>query len=92
MHVNELRSRIDSLRLRYGLSTFNWTDPNLSSGQTIIRAIHVTDLRSALDAAYIAAGRERPNYTDLVLGGIYVKAVHFTELRAAVVNLERTPQ
>jgi photosystem II stability/assembly factor-like uncharacterized protein len=91
VHVNELRSRIDSLRQRYGLSAFNWTDPNLSSGQTIIRAVHLTDLRSALDAAYIAAGRVTPTYTDTVVGGINVKAVHFNELRGAVVNLERTP-
>jgi photosystem II stability/assembly factor-like uncharacterized protein len=90
VHVNELRSRIDSLRLRYGLNPFNWTDPNLLPGQTMIRAVHLTEMRSALDAAYTAAGLATPAYTDPDPVGVNIKAVHFMELRAAVINLEGT--
>jgi hypothetical protein len=48
VHIAELHSRIDSLRTRYGLGAFAWTDPTLAAGTTIIRAQHIIDLRTAL--------------------------------------------
>ncbi len=91
-HFLELRSRIDYLRAAFGESSFAWTDPELTPGVTPIRLVHLTELRSALDAAYAAAGRPAPTWTDQAAaagGGVRVKAVHVTELRAAVVALER---
>jgi photosystem II stability/assembly factor-like uncharacterized protein len=93
VHLKELRGRIDSLRLRYGQNAFLWTDSNPLPGQTPIRAVHLTEMRSALNGAYFAAGLPTPTYTDdPLMGGTTVKAIHFTELRAAVINLEGTPQ
>jgi RHS repeat-associated protein len=91
VHVTELRSRIDALRTRFGLSAFAWTDATLEAGATPVRRVHVSELRTALDAAYTAAGQDLPTYTDpdLTAGVTVVKAVHVTELRAAVVVLDR---
>ena len=51
----------------------------------------MTEMRTALRAAYVAAGRTvMPTYTDsaIVAGVTQIKAAHVTELRAAVVTLE----
>ena len=88
MHVTELRSRINAIRVRFGLSNITWTNPNLS-GLTV-QAVHIQEMRSALLSAYSAAGRPPPSFTDptLVIGGTVVRATHIAELRAAVIALE----
>ena len=91
VHILELRTRVDALRQREGLTPFTWTDAEIMPEVTAIAAAHVTEMRRALQAAYEAAGRTTPVYTDPVLSpraaGIW--AVHMTELRSAVVALER---
>jgi len=90
VHVTELRTRIDALRVRFGLVPFAWTDATLLAGQTSVRAVHIAELRSALQAAYVAAGASPPVFSDPVLTATLtvVKAVHITELRNAVIALE----
>lgn len=66
-----------------------WTDPALASGSTVIKALHITNLRIALAQAYAAAGLTAPVYTDPGLGaGTGIKALHVQELRSAVVAIE----
>jgi hypothetical protein len=79
------------LRQRWRLSAYAWTDPALTAGQTAISAAHVLEMRSALQAAYSAAGRPPPSYTDPALsaGQTVVRVVHIAELRSAVVALEQ---
>ena len=62
-------------------------------GVTPVRAAHLTGLRSALAAAYAAAGRASPAYTDaeVTTGATAIRAVHLQELRSAVVALEGGP-
>ena len=52
--------------------------------------MHLTELRTALDAAYAAAGQPSPAYTDarVTAGTTPIRAAHVTELRTAVVELE----
>jgi glucose/arabinose dehydrogenase len=89
VHFAELRTRIDAQRVRFKLQAFRWTDPSLSAGSTPIRTAHVLELRRALAEAYSAAGRALPQYTDTdITSGSLVRAVHITELRAAVRALE----
>jgi len=90
VHVTELRTRIDALRVRYELAAYSWTNPSMIAGATAISAAHIVELRTALDAVYAAASRPAPTYTDGVLqqGVTMVRAVHITELRAAVVAFE----
>jgi M6 family metalloprotease-like protein len=88
IHVTELRSRIDGVRVARTLPAFSWTNPTLTATTSVIMRVHVTEMRSALAAAYAQAGQPLPTYTDPDLTGLNVKAVHILELRAAVVALE----
>jgi hypothetical protein len=88
LHITELRTRIDVLRVARKLSTFAWTDPALGPG-SIIRAVHVLELRVALEQAYGAAGVPPPFFTDsITAGSTPIRAVHIQELRQGVVSLE----
>ena len=90
VHFRELRTRIDTLRTRSGLSTYAWTDPTLRAGVTGVRSVHLTELRTALNQAYDAGGQPQPAYTDTSVrpGTTPIRAAHVTELRRAVVELE----
>ena len=89
VNITELRSRIDSLRIRFGLMTYPWVDPGLAAG-TVLRAVHLTDLRTALQQAYVAGKRTAPTFTDPAIapGSALIRAVHIQELRNFVVSLE----
>jgi hypothetical protein len=71
------------------LSAFAWTDPAIVPGVTPLRTVHISELRSALQAAYVAAGQTPPTYTDPVLvpGNALISAGHLAEIRAAVMAL-----
>ena len=89
VHIQELRTRIDALRARFGLMAYSYADPTLTSGATTIRSQHITDLRAALSEAYGLAGRAQPAYTDPILSsGTSVKQAHIAELRTAVEAIE----
>jgi hypothetical protein len=90
VHITELRTRINTLRVGCGLSNFTFTDSPLAAGSTTIQAVHVTELRTALGQAYVGCGQSAPTFTDATLaaGIMVIKAVHITELRAAVTALE----
>jgi hypothetical protein len=65
---------------------FTWTDPTLTRGTTPIKAVHIRELRTALNQVYQALGRALPAYTDstIVAGQTTAKAAHIQELRTAV--------
>jgi hypothetical protein len=93
LHFTELRRRINSLRARFGLSSFAWTDVNLVG--VTVSAVHLQQLREALHAAYVAAidsgeSVSPPVFTDdpVTPGQLVIRAQHIEELRAAVVLLE----
>ena len=90
IHIEELRERINAVRVARGLATVTFTDPMLTARVTQAKGAHISELRAALAAAYMAAGMTPPAYTDpdISAGPTLIKAVHITELRAAVVALE----
>ena len=90
VHIRELRTRINAVRVARGLGNFSFTDPTLKVRETTAKGVHVMELRMALDTAYADAGLTPPTYTDpsISLGATIIKAVHILELRAAVVALE----
>jgi len=88
LHVIELRQRVNALRVRFGLAAAAWTNDSLGGG--VIRALHVTELRIALYDAYTQAGVPFPGLGDPALtpGSTPVRALHFSQLRLLVKNLE----
>ena len=63
-----------------------FTDPTLTPRSTVIRAAHVTELRSAIDTLRARQGLAAFGWTDasLTAGTTTIKRVHLTELRSAV--------
>jgi hypothetical protein len=69
-------------------TTVLFTDPTLVAGTTVVKAVHVTELRTAVNAVRQLAGLglAPPGYTDATItpGVTIVKAAHVTELRTAL--------
>jgi hypothetical protein len=63
-------------------TTIVFTDDPLVAGTTIVQALHITELRSAVNAMRAAAGLSAATWTDSSLTGIEIKAVHISELRS----------
>ncbi len=89
VHVTELRTRIDAIRIAKGLGAFPWGAAPVADS-TVVLAQHVADLRTALTQAYAAALMTPPVFTDptLVAETTKIKASHITELRNAVIAIE----
>ena len=89
VHVLELRDRINAQRIRVGLPAESWTVPTFAIGATMPTGQHVQQLRDALVGAYQAAGVTPPSFTDTLVPGLtLIRAIHVSELRAAVHVLE----
>ena len=89
--IMDLRSGINTLRAQnFALAPVTFTDPTIAGGVTPVKAIHVTELRAALDDAYVQAGLPPPGYTDSTLtpGVTPIKAIHLNELQDAARRLE----
>jgi hypothetical protein len=88
-HLTELRTSVNALRQRHGLTAFSFTDP----APTTIRGVHITELRSALGAVFTAMTRVGPSYSDATItpGSTVIKAAHFSELRAAILEADQMP-
>ena len=63
-----------------------FTDDPIVAGETPIRAVHITELRTRIDGLRAAAGLGRFAWTDPVLraGVTRARLVHLTELRSAL--------
>lgn len=89
IHITELRTRIDAVRVRLGIGAYpSWTDGTLTTGSTPVRAVHITDLRTALGQAYTALHLTVPTWTDSLATSTVIKAVHISQLRSALVAIE----
>jgi len=88
VHVTELRTLVDAVRVGKGLSVFSWTE-TISATSTEIKVQHVTELRTALQQVYTALSRTPPTYTDptLTAATTQVKRLHLQEIRNAVYAL-----
>jgi hypothetical protein len=66
-------------------TTVIFTDPTITLQQTLIRAAHVTQLRTAVAAVRTLAGLGAYAFTDAVTAGVTtVRAIHIAELRTAL--------
>jgi hypothetical protein len=67
---------------------YAWTDPGLTAGQTPVKAIHITDLRSAINAKQTACSLPTTTWLEAVTAGVTpIKKQHVDELRTAVNDL-----
>jgi len=66
-------------------ATFTFTDDPLTA-QTLVRAVHIPELRAAIDSVRVARGLGAFVWTDPTLtpGSTPVRAVHVSELRTAL--------
>lgn len=61
-------------------ATGSFTDDPVTSSVPV-RSVHITELRSAVNATRACAGLAASTWTDASLQGAFIKAVHFQELR-----------
>ena len=66
--------------------TAPFTDAVLVPGETLVKAVHWTQLRARIDSLLLDVGLDRWPWTDPVLrpGSTLVRAVHLIELRRAL--------
>jgi hypothetical protein len=69
--------------------TFSFTDPLLAPG-TLLKAAHIAELRSVVNALRAAGGVEEAAFADPVLTGAIARTMHVTELRTALNALRAT--
>jgi hypothetical protein len=62
-------------------TTVIFTDDPLVPGSTVIKAEHLTQLRTAVNAVRALAGLTAATFTDPTPNGVVVKAIHIEELR-----------
>jgi hypothetical protein len=67
-------------------SSFAFTDDPLTSQVTVIKVIHITELRSAINTLRSQNGVSPFNFpfTDPTLTGVTIKKIHIAELRTAI--------
>ena len=66
----------------------NWTDDPVLAGNTWIKAIHINELRSAINSGLSDAGLKHYNWTGTITAGVTpILAQHIVELRSAAQNL-----
>jgi RHS repeat-associated protein len=82
LHITELRTAINNLRARLGLSAYTWTKPVATGGVVqsggLITADPIIEMRTALDQAL---GAPSPAYAAGLALGQPILAIHIQELR-----------
>lgn len=62
-------------------TAITFTDNPLTTGTTLVKAVHVSELRQAVNAVRAAANLGAATWTDTSLTNVAIKAVHIQELR-----------
>src|SRR5262249_38042098 len=88
VHITELRTHIDSVRVARGLAAYTYSNPVLTPASTLIRAVDILELRTALNGAFSAALLPLPTYTNTIVTGATIRGVDIDELRTFVKVLE----
>jgi RHS repeat-associated protein len=87
LHITELRTAINNLRVRLGLSAYAWTKPVATGGVVqsggLITADPIIEMRIALDEALGAP--PAPGYAAGLAQNLPILAIHIQELRNRVV-------
>ncbi len=87
VHPNELRQAVDNLRAQGGLGAFLYTNPNLTAGVDVVKAIDFNEIITALTEAATELGQAAPNLTPVAPGDT-VRAADIQAIRNAVRAVE----
>jgi hypothetical protein len=71
-------------------TTLSFTDDPIVPGTTPIRAVHITQLREAVNAMRAAAGLTAASFSDGTLTSVPARTIHIEELRAALIEARGT--
>lgn len=83
-HINELRRTLDFWRAQNGLPAFSWTDAPYVEATTPIKAVHFTEMRSAIQDLWTDKGMGTiPDWTGgaAPAAGGAIRASHVNDLR-----------
>ena len=69
------------VRMSFGVTLF--TDDPLAQG-TVIKALHMTELRTRIDAVRTAFGLDAFSYTEAIAAGVTIKGQHVLQMRTAI--------
>jgi hypothetical protein len=77
---------VRAVRALAGLTTATFTDPTITPGVMVVKAVHLTELRTALDAARSALSLPAISYTNPspTAGVSFVSAADINDLRTGV--------
>ncbi len=66
-------------------TTIFFTNDPAGAGSTLVRGVHVTELRTAVNAVRATAGLAPTSFTDSIFAGVtLIRALHVNELRTAL--------
>ena len=65
-------------------TTIIFTEDPIIAGSTVVKAVHLAELRTAVNAIRLTAGLGAVTVTDSAVAGVTIKAVHVRELRLAL--------
>ena len=63
-------------------TTILFTDDPIVAGATVVKAIHLTQLRAAVNAVRTAAGMGNATFTNTIAPGVLISAIDLAELRS----------
>src|SRR2546426_3440195 len=86
--LTQLRTAVNDVRVRYGLAAYQWTDPVVTPQETIIKAVHVQELRQAIDDVYVRLNRPLPLFDAL---GPPIRYRDFADVQAALTVIATQP-
>lgn len=95
VHVDELRAQINTLRDGVSMPRVNWSSDNSPAipGRAVLRAVHLQEMRVALEQIYAVKIMTAPVWTDALTANVTrIRAVHIAELRAAIEAVPRCEQ
>jgi hypothetical protein len=81
---NEFSRIINAWLMRVRDDPFQFTDAPLTAGVTIIKAVHVTELRARIDAERAERGLSPFPWSTNVIVGATIRAVDITDMREAL--------
>jgi uncharacterized delta-60 repeat protein len=71
-------------------TTIFFTDDPLVPQATIVKAVHLSELRTAVNAVRTAAGLGAYPFTDAAASGLTIRTLHISELRSALTEARST--